>query len=220
MIDLAPIDFTLYGPSGDWRSRWLSVVEGQRWDKPGWGVTLGHGNGSEQLVMTTTCLRGRFDAARHVTNGGDATREVAETVTVTQVNLSLTQLTRAAIESAPGIRRKLGRYAMRQARRYQTWPRAQWTVRQAGRPGDNATAAITSLAGWQSGFTTDCPGRYIIVHAFGFDAGHLELVPVSDTRAYGFDPAAPGLTRYLPEGGCPRRADQLHPDHLAILSAA
>jgi hypothetical protein len=192
VTDLAPIDFTPYGLSGDWRSRRLSMVEGQRWDQPGWGVTLGHSNGSEQLVLTTTCLRGRFDAARHVTADGDPGHEVAEKVTVTQINLSLTQLTRAAIESAPGIRRKLARYAMRQACRYQMWHTAQWTVRQAGRPGDNATAAITSLAGWQSGFTHRPPGRYIIVHPFGFDTSHLELVPVSDTRSYGSTRQHPG----------------------------
>jgi hypothetical protein len=88
VTDLAPIDFTPYGLSGDWRSWRLSMVEGQRWDRPGW--------------------------------------------------------------------------------------------------------------------------------AFGFDTGHLELVPVSDTGAYGFDPAAPWLARYVPEGASPRPADQLHRDHLPI----
>ena len=39
-------------------------------DKPVRGVTLGHGSGSEELVMRATCLRGRFDVACHVTAGG------------------------------------------------------------------------------------------------------------------------------------------------------
>ena len=52
-------------------------------------------------------------------------REVAAEVTVTQINLSLSQLTRAVNESAPGIRRRLARYAMRRAGRYQTWHRAR-----------------------------------------------------------------------------------------------
>ena len=63
--------------------------------------------------------------ACHVTAGGDPAREVAAEVTVTQINLSLSQLTRAVNESAPGTRRKLARYAMRRARRYQMWHRGQ-----------------------------------------------------------------------------------------------
>ena len=63
--------------------------------------------------------------ACHVTAGGDPAREVAAEVTVTQINLSLSQLTRAVNESAAGTRCKLARYAMRQACRYQTWHRAQ-----------------------------------------------------------------------------------------------
>jgi hypothetical protein len=39
-----------------------------------------------------------LDAARYVTASGDPV-QVAEKVTITQINLSLTQLTRAAIES-------------------------------------------------------------------------------------------------------------------------
>ena len=75
--------------------------------------------------MRATCLRGRFDVACHVTAGGDPAPEVAAEVTVTQINLSLSHLTRAVNESAPGIRRRLARYAMRRAGRYQTWHRAQ-----------------------------------------------------------------------------------------------
>ena len=75
--------------------------------------------------MRATCLRGRFDVACHVTAGGDPAQEVAAEVTVTQINLSLSQLTRAVNESAAGTRCKLARYAMRQACRYQTWHRAQ-----------------------------------------------------------------------------------------------
>ena len=52
-------------------------------------------------------------------------QDVAAEVTVTQINLSLSQLTRAVNESAPGIRRKLAWFAMRRACRYQTWHRAQ-----------------------------------------------------------------------------------------------
>jgi len=75
--------------------------------------------------MRATCLRGRFDVACHVTAGGDPAPEVAAEVTVTQINLSLSQLTRAVNEPAPGIRRKLARYAMRRACRCQAWHRAQ-----------------------------------------------------------------------------------------------
>ena len=75
--------------------------------------------------MRATCLRGRFDVACHVTAGGDPAQGVAATVAVTQINLSLSQLTRAVNESVPGIRRKLARYTMRQARCCQTWHRAQ-----------------------------------------------------------------------------------------------
>ena len=52
-------------------------------------------------------------------------REVAAEVTVTLISLSVSQLTRAVNESAPGIRRKLARYTMRRAGRYQVWHRAQ-----------------------------------------------------------------------------------------------
>ena len=52
-------------------------------------------------------------------------REVAAEVTVTLISLSVSQLTRAVNESAPGTRRKLARYAMRRARRYQMWHRGQ-----------------------------------------------------------------------------------------------
>ena len=75
--------------------------------------------------MRATCRRGRFDVACHVTAGGDPAPEVAAEVTVTQINLSLSQLTRAVNEPAPGIRRKLARYAMRRACRCQAWHRAQ-----------------------------------------------------------------------------------------------
>ena len=103
-------------------------------DKPVRGVTLGHGSSSEELVMRATRLRGRFDVACHVTAGGDPAQGVAATVAVTQINLSLSQLTRAVNESVPGIRRKLARYAMRQARRYQTWHRAQCLLIDAIQP--------------------------------------------------------------------------------------
>ena len=63
--------------------------------------------------------------ACHVTAGGDPAPEVAAEVTVTQINLSLSQLTRAVNEPAPGIRRKLAWYAMRRACRCQAWHRAQ-----------------------------------------------------------------------------------------------
>jgi len=52
-------------------------------------------------------------------------REVAAEVTVTQINLSLSQLTRAVNESAPGIRRKLAWFAMRRACRSEAWHHAQ-----------------------------------------------------------------------------------------------
>jgi len=103
-------------------------------DKPVRGVTLGHGSGSEELVMRATRLRGQFDVACHVMAGGDPAQGVAATVAVTQINLSLSQLTRAVNESMPGIRRKLARYTMRQARCCQTWHRAQCLLIDAIQP--------------------------------------------------------------------------------------
>jgi len=103
-------------------------------DKPVRGVTLGHGSGSEELVMRATRLRGQFDVACHVTAGGGPAQGVAATVAVTQINLSLSQLTRAVNESMPGIRRKLARYTMRQARCCQTWHRAQCLLIDAIQP--------------------------------------------------------------------------------------
>jgi hypothetical protein len=59
---------------------------------------------------------------------------VEEEVTVTQINLSLSQLTRSVNESASGTRRQLARYAMRQARRHQRWHRAQCLLTDAIQP--------------------------------------------------------------------------------------
>ncbi len=154
-----------------------------------------------------------------LTAPGDPAEKVAQDVTVVQINLSLNQLARPAIESAPELRQKLVEYADRQAHAYRTWQCAQWTVLGAGVPGDNASAAVNSLAGWQSGFTTDHPGVYIGVHAFGYDIHGLELVPVIDASAYGFNTAAPQLLSDLPEGLFPSHADQLHADHLKALTA-
>ena len=98
--------------------------------------------------MRATCLRGRFDVACHVTAGGDPAPEVAAEVTVTQINLSLSQLTRAVNESAPGIRRRLARYAMRRAGRYQTWHCAQCLLIDAIHPFPTFSGAFCfALAG-------------------------------------------------------------------------
>ena len=89
--------------------------------------------------------------ACHVTAGGDPAREVAAEVTVTQINLSLSQLTRAVNESAPGIRRRLARYAMRRAGRYQTWHRAQCLLIDAIHPFPSFSEAFCfALAGLAS----------------------------------------------------------------------
>ena len=61
-------------------------------------------------------------------------REVAAEVTVTLISLSVSQLTRAVNESAPGIRRKLAWFAMRRACRYQRWHRAQCLLIDAIQP--------------------------------------------------------------------------------------
>ena len=84
--------------------------------------------------MRATRLRGQFDVACHVTAGGGPAQGVAATVAVTQINLSLSQLTRAVNESMPGIRRQLARYTRRQARRCQTWHRAQCLLIDAIQP--------------------------------------------------------------------------------------
>jgi hypothetical protein len=91
----------------------------------GAGVTLGHSDGGEELVMRATCKRGRFGVACNVTAGGDPAQEAAAKVPVTPINLNVSQLAPAADESVPGIRRKLAGCAMRQACRHQTWHRAQ-----------------------------------------------------------------------------------------------
>ena len=98
--------------------------------------------------MRATCLRGRFDVACHVTAGGDPAQQVAAEVTFTQINLSLSHLTRAVNESAPGIRRKLARYAMRRACRCQTWHRAQCLLIDAIHPFPTFSGAFCfALAG-------------------------------------------------------------------------
>jgi hypothetical protein len=98
---------------------------GPEMGQAGAGVTLGHSDGGEELVMRATGKRGRFDVTCHVTAGGDPAHKAAAKVTVTPINLNVSQLTPAADEPAPGTRRKLARCAMRQACRYQTWHRAQ-----------------------------------------------------------------------------------------------
>ena len=98
--------------------------------------------------MRATCLRGRFDVACHVTAGGDPAQQVAAEVTFTQINLSLSHLTRAVNESAPGIRRKLAWYAMRRAGRYQVWHRAQCLLIDAIHPFPSFSGAFCfALAG-------------------------------------------------------------------------
>ena len=101
--------------------------------------------------MRATCLRGRFDVACHVTAGGDPAQQVAAEVTFTQINLSLSHLTRAVNESAPGIRRKLAWFAMRRAGRYQTWHRTQCLLIDAIHPFPSFSEAFCfALAGLAS----------------------------------------------------------------------
>ena len=75
-------------------------------------------------------------------------QDVAAEVTVTQINLSLSQLTRAVNESAPGIRRRLAWDAIRRACRYQAWHRAQCLLIDAIHPFQSFSEAFCfALAG-------------------------------------------------------------------------
>src|ERR1700733_4181367 len=175
-----------------WPLRFLSMVDGRAGPEHlPWAVTLAHTDGS-QFVQVTSCPRDWF----RPTMAGpdhDITEEVAFQVVHVQINLALYGLERSVIDSAPGLVQALNGYMGPTARDCRTWARTRWTVRGAGLPGDEATASVTSLAGWRSGFTLDHPDLFLIVHAYGTGTGQPELVPVSDTAPYGFDAAAPVL---------------------------
>jgi hypothetical protein len=130
-----------------------------------WGITLAHANRT-QFVMVTAHPRDWFQESM-VGPGGDVTEEVALSLTMVQVNLALSGLQRQVKDSTPGLIKALVRRGERTAHLHQHWTRAQWTVRGADLPGDQATASLTSLAGWQSGFTLDHPDLYLIIHTYG-----------------------------------------------------
>lgn len=186
-----------------------------------WAVTLAHTDG-RQFVHVTSCPRDWF----RTTMAGpdrDVAEEVAFSLTAVQVNLALAVTGRPAIDSAPGLVKALNGYLEPTARDWRTWPRTRWTIHGAGLPGDEATASVTSLAGWRSGFTLDHPDLFLIVHAYGpgpgTGTGQPDLVPVSDTTPYGFDAAAPVLAT-PPTDGFPQRSGRLHPDLRKVLAAA
>ncbi len=207
------VDFELYGLAETWPSEWLEMIEAGG-GRPPWGVTLGHGDGS-RLIDVTTFGRQQFDDAMGI--AGDRARELAFHVAHGQVNRSLAMLTRPAIDSAPELIRRLAEYAERQARDCGNWPRTAWTL-QRGTAAERVRVYTSSFAGWQSGFTADPAGHYLIVHALGADIADLTLTVVGDPGRYGLDPDAPRLPRYA-SAHFPSGTEQaLHADHLAALA--
>jgi hypothetical protein len=213
MADIAPVDFSLYGLAAPWPSEWLEMIEAGG-GRPPWGVTLGHRD-SSRLIDVTTFGRRQFDDAMR--SADDPAKELAFHLTHGQVNRGLAMLARPAIDSAPELIRRLTEYAERQAPDYRNWPPATWTL-QRGTAAERVRAYTSSFAGWQSGFTTDPAGHYLIVHALGADIADLTLAVVGDPGRYGLDPQAPRLPRYA-SGHFPAGTEQvLHADHLAALA--
>jgi hypothetical protein len=218
VLTCAPINFPLYGAAGTWPLRFLSMMDGRTGPEHlPWAITLAHTDGN-QFVLVTSCPRDWYHA-NMVGPDGDVAEEVAFSLAVVQVNLALAVTDRAVIDSNPGLVKALNGYIGPISHGYRAWPRAQWTVRGGGLPADSGTASVTSLAGWRSGFTLDHPDLFLIVHAYGPDPAWPDLVPVTDTAAYGFDAAAPVLAS-APAEGFPHRSDRLHPDLRKVLADA
>jgi len=171
-METSAIDFVAFGLDADWPSRrWLEPIYGRR-DQPPSGLRLGHTSASA-MVLTCTYPRARFDE-QVITAEPDPVREIAFETTYAQINLALHQI-RSPGERPDGLIGSLVRYAGQQADRHRDWPAVHWGAE---------TASLTRLASWQSGFSLDYPGAYVIVHACGADLDGLHLKPVDDLSGY------------------------------------
>ena len=185
-METSALDFAPWGVTADWPSRrWLEPIPGRGHGLPK-GVRLGHASESA-MVLACTLPRARFDAEIGAT-GYDPVREIAFETTYAQINLALHQI------PVPGARpdgliESLVRYASQQANRYRDWPETRW----------GAEAARTAgLASWQSGFSLDYPGVYVIVHACGITIDQVQLERIDDLCEYehGKDPVEIGAMHW------------------------
>lgn len=174
-MEMTAIDFIPWGLDAHWPSRrWIEPVSGR--DGMVRGIRLGHASASA-MVLCCTYPRARFDDEVNPTCS-DPVRELAFETTYTQVNLVLHQV-RAPGSRPDGLIGSLLRYAGQQADCYRDWPTTRWGAE---------TASTTRLASWQSGFSLDYPGAYVIVHACGIGIDELRLTAAgADMPAYGLD---------------------------------
>src|SRR5271165_4351953 len=185
-METSALDFAPWGVTADWPSRrWIEPIPGRRHGLPK-GVRLGHASESA-MVLACTLPRDRFDAEIGST-GFDPVREVAFETTYAQINLALHQI-RAPGARPDGLIESLVRYASQQANRYRDWPETRWGAEEA------RTAA---LASWQSGFSLDYPGVYLVVHACGVSIDQIRLERVDDLCEYehGRDPVEIGAMHW------------------------
>jgi hypothetical protein len=179
-------DVSPWGLIADWPSRrWIESIPGRHHDLPK-GVRLGHASESA-MVLICTLPRDRFDAEIGPT-GADPVREIAFETTYAQINLALHQI-RAPGARPDGLIESLVRYASQQANRYREWPEAHWGTE---------CARTAALASWQSGFSLDYPGDYVIVHACGIGIDRIQLQRVDDLSEYelGRDPLEIGAMHW------------------------
>jgi hypothetical protein len=214
LIETAPVEFEVYGLAEAWRREVLTMIDAGG-GRPPWGVTVGHSDGT-RWVEVTTFGRAQFDIAMRPED--DGRHELAFAVTHGQISRSLAVLTRRTIDSAPGLIRRLSEYAERQARGQSTWPQAIWTIIE-GQTSRRVRTYTNSFAGWESGFTTELPEQYLVVHAFGTAIDDLSLSVVSDPKnRYGLDPARPRLQQHITNYFPPAVGQVLHADQLAALA--
>jgi hypothetical protein len=174
-MEISAIDFVPWGLAADWSGRrWIEPVYGR--DGLVRAIRLGHASDSA-MVLTCTYPQVRFDDEVDPACS-DPVREIAFETTYTQVNLALHQI-RSPVARPDGLVGSLVRYASTQADRYRDWPTVKWGTE---------TASMTALASWQSGFSLDYPGAYVIVHACGIGIDGLELTSVgAEMPGYGLD---------------------------------
>jgi len=174
-METTAFDFTAWGLDADWPAlRWIEPINGRR-GQPARGVRLGHADDSA-MILTCTYPRARFDSEA-LASGSDPVREIAFETTYTQVNLALHQM-REPAERPDGLVGSLVSHASQQADQYRDWPVTRWGEQEA---------SMTTLANWQSGFTTADPAAYVIVHACGRGIGDVRLTTVRDL--YGYEPS-------------------------------
>jgi len=214
LSETAPVEFAVYGLADAWPREVLTMIDGSG-GQPPWGVTVGHTDGT-RWVEVTTFGRARFDVAMRPED--DGRHELAFAAAHGQISRSLAVLTRLAIDSAPDLIRRLCEYAERQARGQSSWPRTIWTIIE-GQANRRVRAYTNSFAGWESGFTTELPEQYLVVHAFGIAIDDLSLSAVNDPKSrYGLDPARPRLQQHIANYFPPAVGHVLHADQLAALA--